>query len=201
MAATSPSPISFSNVQSAFGGVAPISLSEYYAASIPASTAQLLGVPASGRLPLSSFTVRRPTSWTFAYTYDIYQGTSAPTQASMSDGVYDQAGSVWASNVSLYPMPWLPSVTADFGNVRTVSNAYVASIVESFPGGWGPLYVNNCNLETSTDGVSFVTANVVSGVVDGTASRFVINRACRFLRIVRPPSTPGYMGIGDFYFD
>lgn len=137
-----------------------------------------------------------PTFWTFTTSQAAYSGTSAPTQANMSDGAWASAATVYGSATAVST----PSCTADFGADVTLSSIRIACIISSY-GGWGPTYTNNAVLEYATEASpsTWVNLGTVSGVTDGATLTWTTGLpvTCRYLRI-KHPST--WLGLGDFWF-
>lgn len=138
----------------------------------------------------------RPTSWSFSYGYGIYGGTSAPTQAGLSDNFANFSTSVWGSNIGTGNF-----ITADFGTSKTISNIIVGPIDQAY-GGWGWSYLAGATIQYSTNGTTWTnlaTITYPTNTTIFTQTYYANNITARYIRITYG-TTYNWLGVGTFYF-
>ena len=136
-----------------------------------------------------------PRTWTFTFGTGVYANTSAPTQASLSDGFWDRANSVWGSFAVVRPF-----IIADFGTLITINSITVGPISPGF-GGWGWNYLNGASLEYSRDGANyFVVANINQPNTSQMTRTYPGGFQARFVRIIYNDNQQRYLGVGTFTF-
>jgi hypothetical protein len=124
MALPTSGPLALSDIQTEFGGVNPISLSEYYAggAYVPAGTTGTNGaVPSSGAISISSFygTSNIPP---LSVTADDVSGFDSGPSVSGSVTTSDSTNTTPAGGVSPYTYAWT-NISTSSGNTPTVSSS------------------------------------------------------------------------------
>ena len=133
--------------------------------------------------------------WTFKYNGGVYTNTSAPTQESLSDGVWNRQDSVWGSTMIVNNF-----IEADFGSVKNVSSIIVGPIDPGF-GGWGWTYLNGAALQYSINGNNWTNiTNISQSDTTLTTITYTVNISARYVRIIYLDSKSRYLGIGTFYF-
>lgn len=126
-----------------------------------------------------------PTTWTFSVS-SVGDGLT-PTQANMSDG---DSFTYWASN---YSGP--PFIQADFGTVVAVAAVHVRAVE-----GWGPSFLNNRDIHTSSDGTTWTKQLTITGssLYDTDTHSFSAPVAARYVRLSY--STTGAIACSELYF-
>lgn len=115
-----------------------------------------------------------PTTWTFTTSHPPYAGSSAPTQANMSDS---NAATYYAANTAV--TSW---VKADFGANVTLSNVYLADAAGN--NGWGATYLNGAVIAGSTDDSSYTTLATASGhTSNGAELTYAVSGSYRYVRV------------------
>lgn len=176
-------PISLSDIQAEFGGIAPTSLNEYYAggAYVPAGTTGTNGpVPSSGVIGLASFygTTKAPTITLTGRTVSYASGGLLQAQVAYrvaSDAfVYSGTGSAVMSYAQQEQWDSQPATVGDY-EVRLTRNSG-NSPTGSALGTWLPLSSTQTWVLTASAG-NFLTSNLTaeirkasSGVVLTTAT-------------------------------
>ena len=140
-------------------------------------------------------------SWTFTVS-STYSGLTGHTgtQSFNSGGLADaasnnaNANSIWGSAAGT----GFQYITADFGEVVTLSQIVVASAWASALGGWGASYTNGAQIHTSTDGSTWTLLTTLSVSNDNEQTINVGPLDCRY---VRASKTNQYLALGTFKFN
>lgn len=128
-----------------------------------------------------------------------YPGNSAATNAGMTNGSYNTGTQTGVGYNS--PFPWL---TMDLGSVCSIASVTVGCDFDTaIPGGWGPNYTKNCDVEVSDDNATwsslFNTGTFSSGI-----QTYSVTASGRYIRIKNTNSSfsgysAHYMAVTEFY--
>ncbi|MEN9728236.1 MAG: hypothetical protein RL434_2602 [Pseudomonadota bacterium] len=130
----------------------------------------------------------------------VYVDNTAATNAGMTDGSYN-TGSQTATDAG--GPAW---IKMDLGGVFPVANVIIGGDYDNvLPGDWGEYFVQDCDVEISTDGTTWTFLFNTGTTLNGTPiATFPVSATGRYIRInsTTSPGFPeweGYMAVTEFY--
>jgi hypothetical protein len=120
----------------------------------------------------------------------VWPTNTAATNAGMTNGVFDETAQTGTSNGS---SEW---IKMDLGAVTNVTSVVVGSDFNgTLAGGWGKGWVENRNIEYSTDNINWTTA-FNTGTFSQGIKTFSVSFSARYIRIF---NSNNYIGLTEFY--
>jgi hypothetical protein len=120
----------------------------------------------------------------------VYGGTSAASNANMTDGSFSNNG---AATNSDSPRGF---VRMDLGAVYTVGSVVIGTATSAIPGGWSKSYTENRDVEYSTDDSSWTNAFNTGTFASNGIYTFSVSFSARYIRITKATD---YVALSEFY--
>jgi hypothetical protein len=120
----------------------------------------------------------------------VYSGTSAASNANMTDGSFGNDGT--ATN----PDGPRGFVRMDLGAVYTVGSVVIGTATNAIPGGWSKTYTENRDVEYSTDDSSWTNAFNTNTFASNGIYTFSVSFNARYIRITKAND---YVALSEFY--
>jgi len=131
-------------------------------------------------------------TYTASSNYAAYTGLTA--EAKMRDGDYISDNSIHGTQNEFNPY-----IKADLGSTKNVTKINIAPITSTHPDGWGPDYINDIDIEYSTDDSSWTYIITASGHADNVTKTYDVDIDARYIRLYYAGTY--YIAVGDFWFE
>jgi hypothetical protein len=149
--------------------------------------------PPAAAVSIASIAPRIITFVPIAATYSqssVYVDNTAATAENMTNGVFAETTQTGTNNSGLQ---W---VQMDFGAVTSFSSIIVGSDYDNtLAGGWGKIYSENLDVQTSNDGTSWTTIGS-TGTFSAGLKTLSLSGSARYIRLSK---TSAYIALTEFY--
>lgn len=131
-----------------------------------------------------------PASCRASSNYNNYTGLSGSC-GGMRDSVFNIASSIHGTNSDTNGS-W---VEMDLGSQQSIGTVHAAPIDTSLT--WGPAYLNNAQVQISSDQTNWSAVGTIAATQDGVASSATMpnGTSARYVRLHKA----GFLGLGDFF--
>lgn len=163
----------------------------------PTPTPTITPTPSPTPTPTVAATQLTGVTYTVSSTYT---SNSAPTYQYMNDNNANGStnGGQWGSNGGS-----LEFIKADLGSSKTITKIVIGyDYLVNLPGGWGPQYAGDKDIETSTDDSTWVSQGKTplyasTGSTNGLVNITISNVTARYIRI-RNSGAGSYLAFLEF---